>query len=234
MRLSVGECEDWALINPERIFNDIVNDNDILQKLVITALLSFAVLLFPFGLVALAALLGYQLDILRNVRDGMTYPLPRWTNFGEKINLGGGILIATMIYNLPNIVGICIMTTIFSADNGLFGLSSVCCCLFPVLLGINIITVPLQAVGTIRFAETRRVESFFRFGEMLDIIRANVGLMVQWWLWALLANIVIGGLGSIIPCLGWVATAALLIPVQGHLMGQLAARLGDTKAKRAF
>ncbi len=219
------------MINPERVFNEIFNDKQILEKLAITALLSFAVLLFPIGFIALAALWGYQLEIMQNVRDGMPVALPRWTNFGEKINTGVGLLIAGTIYNLPNIIGVCLLTTIFNANSGLFAVIAVCCCLFPVLLLINLITVPLQVVGTVRFAETRRVESFFRFTELFDIIRANTTLLFQWWLWATLANVVIGVLGSAIPCIGWIFTAALLVPVHGHLMGQVAAQLGPSKRK---
>ncbi|MFN8374920.1 MAG: DUF4013 domain-containing protein [Anaerolineae bacterium] len=219
------------MIDPERVFSDIFNDQQIIEKSVITVLLSFAVILFPFGLVALAVLLGYQLEIIRNVRDGMTFPLPRWTNFGEKLNRGVGLMIAGAIYNLPNIFIACMASVILSANNGIFALGAVCCCLFPVLLLINIVTVPLQAIGTVRFAETGRVESFFHFGSLFDTIRENSTLLIQWWLWATLAHVVIGGIGSIIPCLGWLAMAALLVPIQGHLMGQLAGRLIDSKPK---
>jgi hypothetical protein len=226
--------EDTTLINPERAFNEIFNDKNVLEKLAITSLiflLSLFSSVFLIGLVGWAALVGYQMEITRNVRDGMPFPLPRWTNFGQKINLGTGLLIAGAIYNVPNMLLFCFMTTIFNANSGLFAVGSVCCCLLPVMIGINLVLVPLQAVGTVRFAETGRVESFLKFTELFDIIRANTVVLFQWWLWATLANVVIGVVGGLIPCLGWLATSALLIPVQGHLMGQLASALAESKRK---
>jgi hypothetical protein len=222
------------LINPERTFNEIFNDKNVLEKLAVTALiflLSTFSSVFLIGLVGWAALIGYQLEITRNVRDGMPFPLPRWTNIGQKINTGTGLLIAGAIFNLPNMLMFCFMTTIFNADSGLFAVGSVCCCLLPVMLIINLFLVPLQAVGTVRFAETGQVSSFFRFTELFDIIRANTGVLFQWWLFATVANLLIGVLGTVIPCIGWLATSALLIPAQGHLMGQLAAALAESKLK---
>jgi Protein of unknown function (DUF4013) len=224
------------MIDPERVFNEIFNDKNIVEKLAITAVMSFLVIIPLFGLVALAALLGYQIEMIRSVRDGMAYPVPRWAQIGEKINLGVGIMIAFAIYNLPNIFAICIVSAITSvgADGGVFVIAVLCCCVTPVLLLINLITIPLQAVGTVRFADTGRVESFFNFADLFDTVRNNTTLLFQWWIWSLLANLLIGGLGSVIPCIGWLAMAALLIPVQGHLMGQLALQLAQGKQKNQW
>lgn len=224
------------MIDPERVFNEIFNDQSILEKLVVTALVSFAVAIPLFGLVALAALLGYQVEMIRNVRDGVSFPVPRWTNFGEKINLGVGMMIAMAIYYLPNIFAICVISAIFSAgaDSELFAFTSICCCVAPVLLLLNIVLIPLQAVGTVRFADTARVESFFNFADLFDTIRSNVNLLFMWWIWSTLANILIGGLGSVIPCLGWLVIAALLTPVQGHFTGQLAQQLAQGKQKNQW
>jgi hypothetical protein len=222
------------LINPSRVFSDIFNDKNVIEKLAITALvflLSAFTSVFFIGLVGWAALVGYQLDIVRHVRDGVGTPLPRWTDFTAKINAGASVFVATMIYNLPNMLLSCFVAAIFNMDNGLFGVMSVCCCALPVMLAINLFTVPAQAVGTVRYAETGRIGSFFNVTELLDIIRANTSLIFQWWLWATLANAVIGVLGIAIPCIGWLATSCLLIPVQGHLLGQLAARLAEEKRK---
>ncbi|NWF69212.1 MAG: DUF4013 domain-containing protein [Chloroflexi bacterium] len=185
---------------------------------------------FPFGLVALAALAGYQVEMLRNVRDGLAVPLPRWENFGQKINQGVGVLIAGALYNLPNIAWLCLsFSGAFSDWGGVLGAGL--CCLTPALLLVNLLIIPLQAVGMIRFAESGRVESFFRFGDLFDVIRAHASLVLVWAVWMLLANFVIWGIGSVIPCLGWLAIGALATPVQAHLLGQLAAQLGYHKPK---
>jgi hypothetical protein len=47
-----------------------------------------------------------------------------------------------------------------------------------------------------------------------------MGLAAQWVIFGIFASLVLGFF-NLIPCLGQIAMMALVIPVQGHLLGQL-------------
>ncbi|RMF79800.1 MAG: DUF4013 domain-containing protein [Chloroflexi bacterium] len=211
----------------------IFDDPDWMVKSLITAVTAIvATLLLPMliGFVAWAALLGYGVDIIRNVRDGKARPLPEWENYGDKIAKGGNVLVAIIVYNLPNLLlSFCLLTAQGVLGDTL-GLLVTLFCLLPFLLVYNLMTWPMLVVGVIRFSDTYRTGEFFRFGDLFNTARHNGSLTIQWMIFAWLANL---GLlfVNVFPVVGWLLSAALTIPVQAHLIGQYALAFHDDKAK---
>lgn len=210
-----------------RAFTYIFDDSDWVGKLVITVVLTVFAFIPLFGLIAVAALLGYVVELVRNVRENNPMPLPQWENFGDKIASGGSVLVAFIAYNLPNILlGCCaytLSTTLGGSDSTPISLV-VACCLTPIIIAYNVVAWPALAIGLIRFTETGKTGEFFRFGELYDTFTRHRSGTVRWILFTFVTNLLLLLLG-VIPCIGWVAGPALLVPVQGHLLGQYAREL---------
>lgn len=214
-----------------RAFSYIFDDQEWAPKLLITAIIAFmGTITLPLlvGLVAWAALLGYLLDLIRNLRDGHPTPMPRWDNYADKITQGGSVLTAVILYSLPNLIPLCCSIT-FSGlwNNSSFGGSinlALACCIIPLLLVYNLVTWPMLALGLSRYAEERNIGVFFQFADLFGTIRRNFGLTLQWILFALVVNFLLGIVGAV-PCIGWALAPALAIPTQGFLLAQFTGHL---------
>jgi hypothetical protein len=208
-----------------RAFNFIFDDQDWVGKLVIVAMLTFAIIFFPFGLLALAALLGYALELAANVRAGHPTPLPRWDDITTKLANGMQVLLAWAVYYIPALVIIACSVTL------LRGFAVILlCCLSPLILLYSLAAGTLLAVGTAQFIENGDSRAFYRFPDQVAFISANPAPMLEWLFFSVIANILIGIVGAI-PCIGWIVALGVSVPVQGHLLGQLVASLAD-KPKR--
>jgi hypothetical protein len=215
-------------VNISRAFGYAFEDQEWAGKLTILAMIAFiSVITTPLlvGLVGWATLLGYSVELIRNLRDQHPTPLPRWDNLGEKISLGGNVLAAVFVYALPNILLSCCVFTLSSLSGesfaGAVSLGSLCC-VVPLILVYNLITWPMLALGMARYAEERNIGAFFQFGDLFGTLQRNMGITVQWALYSIVVNLVIGIIGAI-PCIGWLIAPALAIPVHGYLT----ATLGD-------
>jgi hypothetical protein len=210
-----------------RAFSYIFDDQEWTAKLLITAILAFVgtitLPLLLVGLVAWAALLGYLVELIHNLRDNHPTPMPRWDNYGEKITRGGNVLVAVILYGLPNLLPLCCsLTTSVMGTNGFIGGTLqliVLCCIFPLLLIYNLITWPMLALGLARYAEEGNIAVFFQFGDLFDTLYRNLGPTMQWIIFTLLVNVVFGIIGAI-PCAGWLVAPALAIPIHGYLIAQ--------------
>lgn len=219
-----------------RAFSYIFEDPEWTSKLLIAAVISFgAIITTPLliGLVGWAALLGYQVELIRNVRDGQPLPLPRWDDYGEKIRKGGSVMAAYFVYLLPVLVLSCCFSGLSLLGGGgdggfVMGTLSlaVSCCLMPLLLVYSLAIWPMLTLGTARFADEGNIGVFFQFGDLFNTLYRRLGVTLTWMVFAFVANFVIGIIGSI-PCIGWVAAPPLMIAVQGHLAAQLAAQVED-------
>lgn len=227
-----------------RAFSYAFDDKEWTSKLALLAIIAFAsVITSPLlvGLVGWALLLGYYVDLVRNLRDGQPTPLPRWDRYGDKIAQGASVLTAAFVYSLPNFLVVCCVATTsnFWGDNftGSFIGFGTIFCLMPVLLIYNLATWPMLALGTARYAEERNIGVYFQFGDLFATLRQNLNVTLQWALYAFIANLVIGMIGAI-PCIGWAVAPALAIPVQAYLTAALGGLIetplrGPAKRKRA-
>ncbi len=221
-----------------RAFSYIFEDDEWAGKLVISAVIGFfAIITTPLliGLIGWAALLGYLVDLVRNLRDRHPTPLPRWDNYGDKIRSGGNVLTAMIIYNLPNLLFSCcagITSSFWENDfvSPILGIG-LGCCVVPLVILFNLIAWPTFWLGVARYAQERNIGVFFQFGDLFGALRRNFGLTFQWIFLALIANLVFGFLAAI-PCVGWAGAPALAIPVHAYLLAQFVERLeGSGKLK---
>ena len=243
MQAARRTLREGLFVEITRAFGYIFDDKEWTSKLAIMAMIAFASTITSpllIGLVGWALILGYYVDLVRNLRDGHPTPLPRWDRYSDKITQGTSVLTAVFVYAIPNfLVSCCIATTSGSwRDNftGSFIGFGTICCLLPIILVYNFVTWPMLALGVARYAEERNIGVFFQFGDLFDTLRRNPTPTIQWMLYTLIANIVIGIIAAV-PCIGWAAAPALAIPIQGYLTAALAGLIetplrGPVKAKR--
>ncbi len=222
-----------------RAFTYIFDDRDWVNKIVvgtIFTLLTFVFTPFLIGLVGLSLLFGYQAGIIRNIRARAENPLPAWGDLGGMISDGIGVLLAFVVYMLPNLLvsffsffvsGLAGDTVIVSGATSI----GIACCLFPFVLVYNLIALPMFTIAQGRHAHTRNVREFFRLAALFDVFRTNFDAVVQWWIGTILALVLFSFLG-VIPCIGWIAGAALAVPITGALAGMLHVAVDGEKPKK--
>jgi len=227
------------MIDIPRAFTYVFDDPQWVSKLVMVAIVTFgSAILSPIliGLVGIAVLFGYQLELIRNIRRGERHPLPAWDDFGRFLSMGINPLIAWIAYNVPNLViGLVIGLIAMTAGDGLLsgGLVTLAlCCFVPLLFIYNLAIQPVYTLGLGRYAEEPRLKVFFEFSSLIRLVRSRTDALIQWLLGAVIAAIVLG-LVNAIPCLGWIVGGALTIPIFGHLSGQyITVVLGQGQMKR--
>ena len=221
-------------MNLSRAFQYLFEDQQWARKLALVLLWSLVALIPLLGLVGMAMLAGYTLDLVRNMRAGARRPLPDWQDQGARLGDGFNAMVAIIVYNIPNglpLCGLLLLAVIGNGELGLLTLLSLCCLLIFALVW-NLFIGLMLAAGATRYAQTRQLTSWFQPGEMWDTLSANSGLFMQWLLYSLLSSLALG-LVSAVPGVGWLISLALTVPVQGHLLGQLACALDENEARQA-
>jgi hypothetical protein len=212
-----------------RAFTYIFDDPQWTNKLIVLAIVTLlSIVLTPVlvGLLGFAILLGYEVELIRNVRMGDPRPLPRWDDYSRFLSLGVGALTGLIVYNLPNViigcVGIIVAANAGNTNLGGGLMVALSCCLLPLILIFNLAIQPIFTLALGRYSDDPRTSVFFEFGSLIALARQRSDAVIQWALATIIAGLILGAVGAI-PCLGWIATAALGIPVTGSLAGQLAA-----------
>jgi O-antigen/teichoic acid export membrane protein len=222
-----------------RALTYIFEDEEWIPKLAIAVALVFAgIVLLPVFLVGLAAwalLLGYLVELVRNLRDQHPTPLPRWDHYTEKFSEGSRVLTAALVYNLPNLLVLCCVGAVplvLGRDSATGGISLlVLCCLGPFILIYNLLSGAMLALGTARFADEGNIVVFFQFSDLFAALTRSPQQTLMWLILATVVNIGLGLVG-ILPCLGWFGVPAVGIMVQGHLLAQFANRVETPYARR--
>ncbi len=221
-----------------RAFTFFMDDRDWVGKMVLIIILTAATLItlpfFGIGLGPLAVLLGYSLKIINNVRDQKKPALPTWDDFGDDLGRGLRVLPALILYNLPFVLmGMCVLfipgTFPDSLIDGVVTLMTLCCGIPLMVLYIGF-TWPMLAAGMARYARGAPAEQFFHTGRLFEITNDLRSYSIQWVLLSL-GVLLLFSFVMLIPCVGWLAGLALLIPVQAHLIGQYARQM-DAHQKR--
>ncbi len=211
----------------------VFDDEQWVSKLLLGAVIS----LIPiFGG---AAVMGYAIAVLRNVRAGVQRPLPSWDRLGEYFMDGLLFWVATLIYSIPFLIFVCPialvwilpaaagdnqdLTTILSSIAGLVSAGLGCLSLlYAILLWV------LFPVLQIRYAEYGELGACLRFGEVFQFLFRNIGsiLIAQLLIWAaafVVTTVLSGVIGvlSLVPICGWVVGSLLglvILPVGVWLM----------------
>ena len=208
--------------------------------LILSTLLSFVLV----GVVGYLIVIGYSLDVLRNVRRGDQYPMPEWKDrWGEWLVQGVRLAVAVIVWALPAIiVG---MATIipaaltgagddFMATIGGLGIMCLSCLVF---LWSIVVVLALPAIS-IRIAETEKLGAGLAFGDILSFTRQHIGDVIIVSIVYVIASVVLSLLGSFVGLLlcgvGIFVTApiATLVTylIQAHLYAQVGMGRGTTLA----
>lgn len=206
----------------------IFEDKQWVGKIVLLVVMLFMTLVPVLGLVALAAALGFLVQIVDHVRQGLPRPLPKWDDYGEKIGMGAHLLAAWVVYHLPllllNGCMAFVLNIIGSGSFGGFISLVITCCTFPLSVIYTLFAWSLLAAGLAEYVELPQIDRFFRPVHLWDVVRSHGALTRQWMVAATFVNVAVIALGWI-PCLGQVLVLALLFPIHGHLLGQYARQL---------
>ncbi|MFZ4814871.1 MAG: DUF4013 domain-containing protein [Phototrophicaceae bacterium] len=224
------------MFNMERTFSYIFEDEEWVGKVIVAALVSlgavFSVLIF--GLVFVAALNGWTIRLIRNMRQDVAKPMPSWSDFGGLIALGVNPLVAVLLYGVPLLGFLCIFTVVpvafgGSEDAAAAAVVALLCLLIPLLIVYLVVAGLFYTVGMIRYSYTEKLADFFAFGALWATLNQNGSLTLRYLLW----SVVIGVLFSVVNStgIGSLVTLALQLPVTGHLLGQYAIALDGGKPK---
>ncbi|MBI4334620.1 MAG: DUF4013 domain-containing protein [Chloroflexi bacterium] len=180
------------------------------------------------GFMGLLFTVGYVVEVVRNVADGHTRPLPDWTKFFEgKVRKGFTLLLAGLVYNIPFIlITLCAGITSLALSGGRYGDSGpviaiqiLAGCL-SFLYGLLLLII-LPAV-VVQFAIGGTFASCFQFARILEFITTRLGDYVIALL-VMIAVLIVAIIVGIITCfIGILVTGFYTLLVFGHLCGQLA------------
>lgn len=199
------------------------------------------VLLSPLLLgIPIILLVGYQLAQTRLVMEGQTNRLPAWDNLGQLFMDGLNLTIALLVYSSPAILLFCIgfgftLLPAFSGSEEVAGALAgiglgvwflMMCLVLLVSLALAFVTPALN----VQYVRYGTLGSLFRFGEVLQLARDNLGDIVLAWLALLVANFALQLIISVSviticgPIILGLVTPVWYMAATGHLYGQIATK----------
>lgn len=212
-------------------------DRDWIKKLGIAggiALVSLVLSVVLIGLAGFVLLGGWMIELTRRVINREPNPLPEWNDFGGYFMKGLQAFAVGLVYSLPAILlSACVNVLPLAMQDGsadetmATALSVVLACvgclsfLYSIFLGL----VLPAALG--RLAASGQVAPAFRFGEVIGMVRNNIGAYVMVLIGGFLASI-IASLGIIACGIGVAFTMAYAMAINGHLYGQAYNAAGGT------
>ncbi|MHB0975885.1 MAG: DUF4013 domain-containing protein [Candidatus Aquicultorales bacterium] len=209
-----------------KAFTYMFNDPEWVKKVAIFVGLAVAsIFIIPAFFIS-----GYFAATIKRVADGEE-GLPEWENWGELFSIGLKTTVVGLILSLPMIIimGIFMGSAIAAALSGgsdvagaVLGGGAFFGVLLAMLYGLAMAAIgPAMMLQFIK--EGYNIGAAFKFGEVFQIITADVGSYV-------LAVIVTAGLfmaggivGQIIPFLGMLIVMPFEYEISAHLFGQLLA-----------
>jgi hypothetical protein len=177
--------------------------------------------------VGIGLLYGYMIEVVRNVRRGEPYPLPEWSNWGDKIVLGLKYLVVYLVWSLPLLI-VWIPFVILSAlagsassdtATGIIGVASFCVGCLALLYGLVLL---LASPGiTIRFAERGDISDGLAVSSILAFTREHIGDVLIAIIMLLVVSTLASIVGTILCGVGLFFTTFWATVVQGHLFAQV-------------
>jgi hypothetical protein len=223
-----------------KAFTFMFQDPNWVSKIGIGVLVLLAgIVLTPvlIGLAAVFILMGYSLDVVRNVLDGKQHPLPEWQDWGGFFVRGLKLFGAQIVWALPFIlvaIPVGIGSALTSGQNQSAGVIAIGALFLAGGIGLTILygifMALLYPAIYLRLARTDRFAAALEVGKLWGFTRDNIGNVII----AILLTWLAGLVGSIIAGLGFFALIiglVISIPfaalwqmlVQVHLYGQIGA-----------
>ena len=196
------------------------------------------------------ALLGWVIDIMRNVSRREPLPLPEWSDFGDKFVKGAILFVVGLIYSLPALIITCplLFVPFTRGDFGRDGQQALgslivgTALLFTCAIAIYALLLSfLMPAIYLNFARKGTFSACFELGAIWRIMSKNLGDYIVAWLIIIVVGIaasfligIVGGVLAFIPCCGWIlawilfgVTTVWILAVFGHLFGQIGAEPPD-------
>ncbi len=224
------------------------DDPDWLKKLGIGVLLTVGgailsfLLLIPTIVVGIL-FAGWQLEIMKRVRNNDPMPLPGWDDFSGLLKQGFTLFLAGVVYQIPTIIYACVISAIWllpalsggdedaaAALAGTAGFIAICCSCIIVLYAIAAAVVYWG--GMVRFVDRPELNTFFQVGENFAIVRDNLGDFGMALLYFILAGAIVSVASSVTFGLAGLVSQVFITYFGGHILGQLAAKVGSGAAPR--
>ena len=200
-------------------FSFVFEDKKWIEKILIGGILMLVPILGSI------LMLGYGIQLVRNVREHDPEPLPTWDDWGTKISEGLKLFIIYLLWSLPLIIlSLLLLIPLAMAgdsDTGsaIASLFSLCFSCFAILYAI---IVWLAAPGiTIKFAETGEFSDGLKFGEILNFTKEHLGQIIVVILVTWLVYMIAGLIGSLLCLVGLLFTTFWASLVQYHLIAQI-------------
>jgi len=218
--MDIGKAFGFVFEDPEWVTKVLVGGLVVLGGILLSPIL--------VGFFFLFVLEGYALELLRNVRDGLEHPLPRWENWGDKAVKGLKLFIIFLIWAIPIIAVLLVSVAIsvIAGENQDFAplalVTSICFGCASLLWGIWLAV--LSPAIYARFAETEQISAGFELNKLLTFTRDNLGDIIVAVLISLVANVVAMIAGFVLCVIGLLFTGFWASLVQFHLFGQIAQR----------
>ncbi len=212
----------------------VFRDKNWLTKLAIgAAILLVSIPLTPIlvGFVGIALVLGYGLDVMRNVRNGVAEPLPEWRDhWGEWMVSGLKYLLLLLIWSLPALL----LNGFNGLGNQLMWRSDG----FVEFMGSSIL-IATACLGTlwwiffflilpamtIRFAETEDVRAGLNFNDIYFLTRNNLGDVIVAVVASAVAFVAAVTVGAVLGTLMCIIGLAITLPAGVFLSELIAAHM---------
>lgn len=222
-----------------KAFTFFSEDPNWVTKYAIGALIVFASTLL-FGLPMLLVV-GYQIAQTRLVMEGERERLPEWDDPGKLLLDGLNLTVALLVYSAPALLLFCLSIAAFfipvarssggdlDAVMGSIGMGLVVLLTCILVLYALALTFLAPAI-TIQYARQGTLSSLFRFGEVWELTRNNLGDIALVWLVLIVANIVlqlvilISAVTIIGPVIFSMVGPVWYLTGTGHLYGQIVAK----------
>ena len=201
-----------------KAFSFVFEDEDWIVKVLIGAVLA----LTGIGFIPI---IGYGMEVARRVVRGDLRPLPAWDDWGTKIVEGFLTLVITFVWSLPGIIlGGCVVLILMPVSNRGPGQGEAITVLVMTCYGLSVLLYSLLLALVLpaalaHYAVTREFGAAFRLGEVIGLVRNNLGAYLMVLLVTILASIV-SSLGSIALGCGVFFTAFYATVVMYHAYGQ--------------
>lgn len=212
----------------------VFQDKNWLTKLAIgAAILLVSIPLTPIliGFAGIAVVLGYSLDVLRNVRRGIAQPLPEWRDrWGYWLTFGLKYLLALLIWSLPalllnsfNGLG----NRLMWSNDGVVGFMGSSILIATACLGTLwwIFFFAILPAVTLRVAETEDVRAGLSFNDIYWLTRNNLGDVVVAVVASAVALVAALTVGSVLGLLMCIVGLAITLPAGLFLANLIAAHL---------
>lgn len=213
-----------------RAFGFITEDEQWVTKILLGGL----ILLIP--IVGILALIGYMLEVARNVTQGRPLPLPAWNNFSDLLIKGFQGFVISLVYQLPLIILSFLVACVFggiaasasdSNDAAAGAAGILLLCLYPVMFAVGLALQLATFAAWVRYIQTNVLGEALRYNDIIAIVRSSL----RTWLMLLLVYILcglVGGLGSIACGVGALFTTVYAQIAFGHVLGQVTIQMGGT------